>query len=743
MIMESRYNSFVIFTDIIAGLYRTVGNAYDNMINFANDTSAENTFLETISDLKGKIYVLVAVFMLFRITLTLIQYLVDPDKVSDKNVGASKMITRIVISLALVIGFPMITDNVLSKLQDALIGNNDSILYKFFEKNSSTGTNNGYDNAHSCEEHINNRTTQTCEINNDGKYVIVSNLNIRTEADCLNTVAMAKDLNQIEGNTLGGCTVTNELKRALETSYNILYSSTGENNKVSCSDGDCIGKYITTISQNKSHLSISTTADKTEAKKVAEKAAKKFNKVDTDLVCYSDSPGRIFAREVVANFTDKPEEIIDGQFLNCGGYDTNIEKRIEAGDIHIDVLICIICGIALWILMIILAMEVVIRNFKIIILQILAPIAFISYINPNDKVLENWFKKYVSCYLELFLKIFGINMAVFFIGVITAEDNFGGFNGLGKFLIILSLFTFAKTVPNFIGDILGIKDIGGSFKDSMKGLKTAAFMGAGAVAGGVAGAITGVGRGASFSTIAGGILGGMTTGALGGTNGFKGIGSSISNQSKKNNFARQSNLNGGNVWQRMLGKVGFDDATRADKNLKKLESDKKQYEELSAYKKNAEDIADSSNYMKDFASAIGSDGNKLHSAEEVKAERDKWISTQLAVKKSLETYGPSRYSVDQDGNILELGSSIGMKYEGGKAAALATQVRDAEIVRSSSKMFTNDNDFSTTIDSWNSFVEADKKAKIKSTALGDDILKVRSSDEYRAADASRNNGGNH
>ena len=239
------------------------------------------------------------------------------------------------------------------------------------------------------------------------------------------------------------------------------------------------------------------------------------------------------------------------------------------------------------VIFLILCIEVVIRNLKLLILQILAPIAFISYMNPNDKVLNNWFQKFIGCYLDLFLKILAIRMSIFFVSLVSS--TIGG--GLEKILIYLGVFLFAKTVPNLISDIFGIKNMGGSFKDSMNALKTAAFTGAGAVAGAGVGLVSGMGKGASFGTVAGGLLGGAFRGASGGAKGgFGGITKGISTQRQNNISARVRNAEGGSFWGQARSRLShmsgqqdsFEVAETKNKAATNAMSGIKEYEEESS-----------------------------------------------------------------------------------------------------------------------------------------------------------------
>lgn len=324
------FNAGEIFTKFLSWIFLTVAMVYDGMVSYTKMLTGSQILNEEIGNIIKNVYTLIAVFMLFRITVTMFGYLIDPDKLNDKQTGTGKMLTRIVISLILVIGFPVVMDTVISPLEEAILNPSDgkSVLYTLFNP---------------------------------------------------------------------------------------------QNNK-------------TNVDSSKEYTA-----------------------------------GVAFAREMVASLSKNPDEILESDFLITKEGNDDISRKVEEEEISIDIFMGILCGVALCVLLAVLCIEVVIRNFKLLILRVLSPVAFISYINPNDKVLNNWTSKFIGCYLDLFVKILGINMAIYFIGLLN--DSVTGFN---KLLLYFGAFVFAKTVPNFISEIFGIKNMGGTFKDSMSALKTAA-----------------------------------------------------------------------------------------------------------------------------------------------------------------------------------------------------------------------------------------------------------------------------
>lgn len=67
-------------------------------------------FIGLYEAFEQNIYVILGVFMLFKVTVSMLTYLVNPEKISDKQTGASKLVVRIIISLVMLILLPSFFD---------------------------------------------------------------------------------------------------------------------------------------------------------------------------------------------------------------------------------------------------------------------------------------------------------------------------------------------------------------------------------------------------------------------------------------------------------------------------------------------------------------------------------------------------------------------------------------------------------------------------------------------------------
>lgn len=93
------------FFNIDKIVFNFISIIYDFLITIARTSVLSQA---DIMDMADRIYKLLAIFMIFKVTFSLIMYVVNPDDFSDKNKGVGKLGTNIVISLAMLILTPYI-----------------------------------------------------------------------------------------------------------------------------------------------------------------------------------------------------------------------------------------------------------------------------------------------------------------------------------------------------------------------------------------------------------------------------------------------------------------------------------------------------------------------------------------------------------------------------------------------------------------------------------------------------------
>lgn len=108
-----------------AGVYSLISSVY----GLIEDLAHVQIFDEgTLSNFYNKIYVLLTIFMLFKISFSIVSYLLDPAKATDKTTGFGKLFINIVIMFAMLLSAP-IAFKYLTKLQNAIL--DDNVLMNF------------------------------------------------------------------------------------------------------------------------------------------------------------------------------------------------------------------------------------------------------------------------------------------------------------------------------------------------------------------------------------------------------------------------------------------------------------------------------------------------------------------------------------------------------------------------------------------------------------------------------------
>lgn len=95
----------------------------------------------------GRIYVFLSVFMVFKLSISIINYVINPDALTDKGKGFGKLITNVVISLVLLAITPNIFDLAFNLQKDIL---NSNAIYQIVTGRQLAATNGNqsmYDNA--------------------------------------------------------------------------------------------------------------------------------------------------------------------------------------------------------------------------------------------------------------------------------------------------------------------------------------------------------------------------------------------------------------------------------------------------------------------------------------------------------------------------------------------------------------------------------------------------------------------
>lgn len=99
---------FFAFDSVI---YSFIDFLYELLLYLANINlfgASEASGSDMLAQLTSRIYILLGIFMLFKVSFSILQYIVDPDSFSDKSKGFGKLITNVIVVLVLLVFTPMI-----------------------------------------------------------------------------------------------------------------------------------------------------------------------------------------------------------------------------------------------------------------------------------------------------------------------------------------------------------------------------------------------------------------------------------------------------------------------------------------------------------------------------------------------------------------------------------------------------------------------------------------------------------
>lgn len=340
------------------------------------EVSTSDAFNNFYGEIQSRIYAVLAIFMLFKVTISMLTYLVNPDSITDKSNGIGKLSTRIIVSLVMLIAFPYafqflnrVQPHVLEALPRVILGTQPSSY-------SDLGS----------------------QMENAGQNI------------------------------------------AFQTYNGVFFNTNCADKKaqVGVSNGNPCFQYENSVQGAVDHLN-----DPADG--------------DNNLYKYDYMP-----------------------------------------------LIGFVVAIVMTLILLGYCVDIAVRVFKLIILQLIAPIPIISYVDPKaskDGAFNKWIKMVISVWADLFIKL-GI---IYFIMLVISElftsgailnltNNLFGDSyfrgGLVTLALIVGLLFFAKDAPKFICDAMGIKM--GENGKLFGGLGK--IMSAGAIAAGTVGAGIASGR---------------------------------------------------------------------------------------------------------------------------------------------------------------------------------------------------------------------------------------------------------
>lgn len=455
-----------MFSQLIRGFFATIDSAVYGFIavvyNLIEDLA--NTSILSMTDMNefaSRIYALLGIFMLFKVSFSIISYIVSPDKISDSSTGMGGIIKNVLITLVLILIVPTCF-TLLYEAQSAILSEN--IIPKLLLGTNSDA--NTIDNevyvAPACQE----IESDFEDKQKDEKYAT-------SAKDNGNYIALMVFRNFYQ---LGDRSVEPEDSSYYNEKFLPAYCGFGEN-RIGVSYLLQSGIYNGPI------------------EKLPSGELEKFLEGISDIIDIIQ-PGNYIGRSI-------GDWVISKLGLGPSTYYIDYNYFIST-----------IVGIFVIFILVSMAFDVAIRSVKLTFLQLISPIPIISYVDPKsgkDGMFKRWYTEVFKTWASLFIRLLALFFGVYLIKQLGQLYRIGNHKYLSsnfwiQLFMLLGVLMFCKELPKLLEQLIpGMKD-SGSFKlnplkrineDSIGGkFLTGGIMGAGAM---TASALGGAGANAIHS----------------------------------------------------------------------------------------------------------------------------------------------------------------------------------------------------------------------------------------------------
>ncbi len=455
-----------MFSQLIRGFFATIDSAVYGFIavvyNLIEDLA--NTSILSMTDMNefaSRIYALLGIFMLFKVSFSIISYIVSPDKISDNSTGMGGIIKNVLITLVLILIVPTCF-TLLYEAQSAILSEN--IIPKLLLGTNSDA--NTIDNevyvAPACQEIEGDFEDKQ----KDEKYAT-------SAKDNGNYIALMVFRNFYQ---LGDGSAEPEDSDYFNNKFLPVYCGFKEP-KISVS-------YL-----------LQSQIYNGPIEKIEDTTLEKILSGISDIVDFIQPSAYI--GKSIGNW------IVTKLGLGPSSYYIDYNYFIST-----------IVGIFVIFILVSMAFDVAIRSVKLTFLQLISPIPIISYVDPKsgkDGMFKRWYTEVFKTWASLFIRLLALFFGVYLIKQLGQLYRIGNHKYLSsnfwiQLFMLLGVLMFCKELPKLLEQLIPGMKGSGSFKlnplkrineDSIGGkFLTGGIMGAGAM---TASALGGAGANAIHS----------------------------------------------------------------------------------------------------------------------------------------------------------------------------------------------------------------------------------------------------
>lgn len=405
---------FGLIDNVIYGL---LANIYDIIMLLPTVDLFRQEF---IGDITSRIYTFLGIFMLFKISFSFINFIINPDKFSDNQNGFGKIIGNILLTLMMLMAVPW-AFTLLKNVQNAIL--NDHIIDNIIFGNK---TNIVSSDVKFYAIKFSDQCADPIVLTDEGEYFALMVARPFYQYDSNVAAEFSSDPEKYSDDQLRGvlCQNTLDIQKIENLSsedklkvYNYI------NDDISSDYArERITNPITTLASQ------STLGESTE-----------------------DQNKETILSYITGGFTRWVNDLNNS-------VETDNDYQINYLFIASTIVGLIVCG-----LLISTGLDIAVRTIKLAFLQIIAPIPIISFVDPDKskhKMFNNWLQDVWKTWVSLFVRLFIIYLIIEMLNLLDSALDFDEFE---KFKFLMSLFfiigglIFAKKFVPMLESLTGIK----------------------------------------------------------------------------------------------------------------------------------------------------------------------------------------------------------------------------------------------------------------------------------------------
>ena len=409
-----------LFLMIDSALYSAVAWLYEIFLAVAKTEIFSNEIYDNFAQ---RVYVVLGVVMLFVLAYELLQVIINPDNLTKGDKSFSKVASKLVVSLVIIGLLPTAFDYS-RKLQNFILNNNviGTLLFGVQEMDVTVReyTEDGKDYTETTKTLTASEVAES-KVNSYGRVMALTSLN-----------AFLNPENQDFQYDAGEFTTKNG------------YVNVGS--VIGCIAGGAAGAGITIFTFGAgvgAGLGVAAVACGVSGATVNSLG----NALDYSHYSWND------IRFSIMNTGDFTQIISLAKVLQEGAKSVDGSGTVE---ISYTPLISSLCALVMIYLLTSFCIDLGIRSVRLAFLQLIAPVPIFMRAMPGKGAqFDKWLKKTLATYMEVFIRVFLMYMAVYFLSNIHV--NLNTWQGLWvNVVLIMGVIAFVKEAPKLIADITGI-----------------------------------------------------------------------------------------------------------------------------------------------------------------------------------------------------------------------------------------------------------------------------------------------